>query len=41
MTVTNGKVTLQNAAQKIKLGLNYRSVLQTMRVELQRETGER
>ena len=39
VTVTNGKVTLQNAAQKIKLGFNYESVLQTMRVELQAEDG--
>ena len=27
-TVTNGKVTLQNSAQKIKLGFNYESILQ-------------
>ena len=39
VTVTNGKVTLQTPAQKIKLGLNYESILQTMRVELQAEDG--
>lgn len=39
ITISNARASLQNSAKKIKLGFNYESVLQTMRVEVQAEDG--